>query len=342
VEASIRKPVDLSSAAASSRATSDIEWNVPEAAERGESISALRAFAHPSPALPTLSPVPAPVRAPAPPAADPVIAPSAPEWARVRPSALASAVTGFDKLARYHRLEVRGLDNIPVDGPALLVGNHNGGLNPVDGLWLVHYYRSRGYDRPIYTLAHDILFRVKKMADLLESVGIIRARKGQARELLAAGHKVLVFPGGDIESMRPFHKRKQIVLAERQGFIHLALRTGAPIVPVVSAGSHETLMILSQGTRVARLLNLPKFARISSLPLLFAAPWGLLWGPTCALPYIPLPAKITVQIGQPIALGRCDEPEIGERSPAIYDHVQASMQSILDELYSERLFPILG
>ena len=70
-------------------------------------------------------------------------------------SGRASAVSGFDKLARYHRLEVRGLDNIPLDGPALLVGNHNGGLNPVDGLWLVHYYRSCGYDRPIYILAHD-------------------------------------------------------------------------------------------------------------------------------------------------------------------------------------------
>lgn len=268
--------------------------------------------------------------------------PSAPPWGQVRASALASAVAGFDKLARYHRLEVRGLDRIPVDGPALLVGNHNGGLNPVDGLFLVHYYRTLGYDRPVYILAHDILFRIKKMAQVLESVGIIRARKGQARELLAAGHKVLVFPGGDIESMRPFRERRKIVLAERQGFIHLALRTGAPIVPVVSAGSHETLLILSQGTRIARLMNLPRLARLNSLPLLLAAPWGLMWGPTCALPYLPLPAKITVQIGEPLAVERCEEPVVHERTPPIYGAVQRSMQAILDDLYSERLFPILG
>lgn len=266
----------------------------------------------------------------------------APEWCRVRASALASAVAGFDKLARYHRLEVRGLNRIPVDGPALLVGNHNGGLNPVDGLFLIDYYRTCGYQRPVYILAHDILFRVKKMAAVLESVGIIRARKGQARELLEAGHKVLVFPGGDVESMRPFRERRKIVLAERQGFIHLALRTGAPIVPVVSAGAHETMLVLSQGTRIARLFGLPKFARLSSLPLQLAAPWGLMWGPTCALPYLPLPAKITVQIGEPIAVERCDEPAVHERSPAIYGHVHQTMQEILDELYSERLFPILG
>ena len=336
MEASIRKPVDLLPRATSVATPGVVPGGSVEPREHVSALRALTTPAHP----PTLTPVPTP--APAPALAPPAPSPTNPEWARVRASALASAVSGFDKLARYHRLEVRGLDNIPLDGPALLVGNHNGGLNPVDGLWLVHYYRSCGYDRPIYILAHDILFRVKKMADLLESVGIIRARKGQARELLAAGHKVLVFPGGDIESMRPFHARKKIVLAERQGFIHLALRTGAPIVPVVSAGAHETMLVLSQGTRIARLLNLPKFARLNSLPLLFAAPWGLLWGPTCALPYIPLPAKITVQIGQAIPLERCDEPQIGERSPAIYDHVQGAMQSILDELYSERLFPILG
>ncbi len=282
-------------------------------------------------AAPPLTPV-APETSPAEP----------PEWGRVRASALEAAVAGFGKLARYHRLEVRGIDQIPVEGPALLVGNHNGGLNPVDGLFLVEYYRSCGYERPVYILAHDILFRVKKMAAVLESVGIIRARKGQARELLEAGHKVLVFPGGDVESMRPFRERRKIVLAERQGFIHLALRTGAPIVPVVSAGSHETMLVLSQGTRIARLLGLPKFARLSSLPLQLAAPWGLMWGPSCALPYLPLPAKITVQIGAPLPVERCDEPAVGERSPAIYEKVQSTMQAILDELYSERLFPVLG
>ena len=292
------------------------------------------ALSAPSPAPVTLTPVPDLAPEPA--------RPVDPPWGKVRPSALASAVAGFGKLASYHRLEVRGIERIPVDGPALLVGNHNGGLNPVDGLFLVHYYRTLGYDRPVYILAHDILFRVKRMAELLESVGIIRARKGQASELLAAGHKVLVFPGGDIESMRPFRERRKIVLAERQGFVHLALKNGAPIVPVVSAGSHETLLILSQGTRIARLMNLPRLARLNSLPLLLAAPWGLMWGPTCALPYLPLPAKITVQIGEPLAIPRCDDAAVREHAPPIYDRVQRSMQAILDDLYSERLFPILG
>lgn len=265
-----------------------------------------------------------------------------PEWmGNVRASTLESAVAAFSKLAAYHRLEVRDLARIP-EGPALLVGNHNGGLNPVDGLFLVQYYRTCGYDRPIYVLAHDILFRFKPLGDLLESIGVVPAHKGQAQELLERGHKVLVFPGGDIESMRPFKQRHKIVLAERQGFVRMALKTGAPIVPVVSAGAHETLLVLSQGQTIARKLRLAKWARINSLPLLIAAPWGLLWGPTCALPYIPLPAKITVQVCDPIPVDACDGPTLDGRSGPLYREVEQTMQSTLDQLYSERIFPILG
>jgi 1-acyl-sn-glycerol-3-phosphate acyltransferase len=297
-------------------------------------------------------PVSGPVLEPVPPVADEtddVAAEAAeteeeppPTWqSRVRRSALESGVRAFSKLANYHRLEVRDIDRIP-RGPALLVGNHNGGLNPVDGLFLVHYYRTCGYDRPIYVLAHDILFRFKPLGDLLESIGVVPAHKGQAHDLLAGGHKVLVFPGGDIESMRPFSQRRKIVLAERQGFVRLALKTGAPIVPVVSAGAHETMLVLSQGQRLAKRLRLAKWARLNSLPLLIAAPWGLLWGPTCALPYLPLPAKITVQIGEPIAVDTCGPAEYDVCAPRIYRQVEQTMQSTLDQLYSERLFPILG
>lgn len=229
------------------------------------------------------------------------------------------------------------------EGPALLVANHNGGLNPVDGLFLVEYYRKRGYDRPVYVLAHDILFRVKRIARILESVGVVRARRGQAQELLEAGHKVLVFPGGDVESMRPFSDRRRIVLAERSGFANLALRAGVPIVPVVSAGTHETLIVLTRGHRLARLLGTQKLARISSLPLVLAFPWGVLFGPTCALPYLPLPAKVTFQIGAPLELGRpACEVEAGRRTPQVYRQVEETMQSMLDGLYDERLLPIFG
>ena len=237
---------------------------------------------------------------------------------------------------------MRGLERVP-RGPALFVGNHNGGLNPVDGLFLVHYYRRFGYDRPIYILAHDILFRLPRVARVLESVGIVPARRDSARRLLEAGHKVLVFPGGDIENLRPFAERRRVVLGGRQGFARLALKTDVPIVPVVGAGNHETLVVLAQGRRIARAIGADRLARVHSIPLIFALPWGLLFGPMAAIPYLPLPAKITVQIGHPIlpaAWEDMNQPDL--LADRLYLQVEQVMQYMLDELYEERLLPILG
>lgn len=252
-----------------------------------------------------------------------------------RVTTLEAAVRGFEVLARYHRLDVRGLERIP-DGPAVLVGNHNGGLNPVDGLFLVHYYRQLGYDQPIYILAHDILFKHPRVAAVLRSVGIVPARRQTARAVLEAGHKLLVFPGGDIETMRPYRDRAKVVLAGRKGFARLSLDHEVPVVPLVSAGSHETLIVLSQGRRIAKALRLPRWARLHSLPIMLAAPWGVLAGPTCALPYLPLPAKVTVQVGHSIAAGAT--PCIDR----LYTRVETTMQTMLEELYAERVLPIVG
>lgn len=238
-------------------------------------------------------------------------------------------------LARYHRLDVRGVSRIP-EGPAVLVGNHNGGLNPVDGLFLIDYYRRRGYDDPIYILGHDVLFAHPKVARVLHSVGIVRANPGMAHAVLEAGHKLLVFPGGDIENLRPFAQRRQIVLAGRKGFARMAQAHDVPVVPVVSAGSHETLVVLRQGRRIANALRLPRWARIHSLPIMFALPWGVLAGPTCALPYLPLPAKVTVEVGEPVCSGAFDD------AAGLYHHTASAMQGILDHLYAERSLPVLG
>lgn len=251
------------------------------------------------------------------------------------PKTLATAVRGFSKLARYHRLDVRGLERVP-EGPAMFVGNHNGGLNPVDGLFLVNYYRKLGYDQPVYVLAHDILFKHPKLAAVMRSVGIVPARRQTARRVLESGHKLLVFPGGDLDTLRPYRDRRKVVLAGRKGFCRLGLEHRVPIVPVVSAGAHETLIVLSQGRRLAKALRLPRWARLHSLPVMLAFPWGLLAGPTCALPYLPLPAKITVQIGKPIDCRQWARPE------TLYRYVEGTMQGMLDDLYAERILPIVG
>ena len=61
----------------------------------------------------------------------------------------------------YFRAEVRGMDNVPARGPALLVGNHSGGTLVVDTFVFARaFYDHFGADREFYQLAHDLVFKV--------------------------------------------------------------------------------------------------------------------------------------------------------------------------------------
>jgi 1-acyl-sn-glycerol-3-phosphate acyltransferase len=153
---------------------------------------------------------------------------------------------------------------------------------------------------------------------------------------------VLVYPGGDEDVFRPWSERNRIRLAGRTGFIRLALQERVPVQPVVSIGGHETVFVASDGRRLARTLGLERF-RLKALPLLLGPPWGI--SPGDFLLHLPLPAKITVQVGEPIdfhaRFGNLDarDPEV---LWACYHYVELRMQAILDTLAAERRFPVLG
>lgn len=245
----------------------------------------------------------------------------------------------FAQLSRYHRCRVRHLERVP-EGPALLVGNHSGALNPVDGLFLLAYYRHFGYRRPVYVLAHDLLFRLPRFGQLLNRLGVLRASRQQAQRILRSGHKLLVFPGGEQDSLRPFRERRRVVLAQRRGFAHLALAEQVPVVPIVSAGSHETLVVLHRGATMGRWLRLPELMRVEACPLGLAMPWGVMWGPMFALPYVPLPAKVSIAVGEPLlpAAATASATAIYE----LYNTTERRMQQLMESLYAERRWPVLG
>src|SRR5262245_10610924 len=102
----------------------------------------------------------------------------------------------------YFRSEVRGLDSFPPGG-ALVVGNHSGGMFAMDvPVFTVDFYDNFGYDRPVYTLSHDLVFR-GLTGQLFRRTGYIRASRDNAAKALRAGGVVIVFPGGDYDVYRP-------------------------------------------------------------------------------------------------------------------------------------------
>jgi len=142
---------------------------------------------------------------------------------------------------RYFRSEVRGLENIPARG-CLVVANHSGGMMTPDWpVFAVDYYDKFGYDRPLYALAHDLLF-TGPADGLLKALGIIRANPANAAQALAADGVVLVFPGGDFDVYRPTMRENVIGFAGRTFFsahdscLHRRRVAGAETFRVGSCG----------------------------------------------------------------------------------------------------------
>jgi len=237
----------------------------------------------------------------------------------------------------YFRFRVEGVDNVP-SGPVLLVGNHSGGLLPSEVFFTGLAIHDRfGPDRAVYALAHDFLFEDETLRRYARRLGALRAGHGSAHHALAAGHCVLVYPGSDLDTFRPFRDRDKIVLGNRHGFIKLALHERVPIVPVVTAGTHEQMIVLARGDRLARLTRAHRWARTEVLPLILAIPWGITFG---FVPYLPLPAQTTQVFLPPIAwpelpVDAADDPAIVDRC---YRQVEVAMQAELTRLYRHRRF----
>ena len=238
-------------------------------------------------------------------------------------------------LQRRFDSEVRGLERMP-RGAALVVGNHNGGtLSPDTFVFGASVYQELGPDQVPWGLAHEFALKIPGIGEFLTRLGAVRACHGNANRLFARGHKVMVYPGGDVEALRPFQHRNRIVFDGRRGYVRLAIREGVPIVPVVAAGAHASLVVLADGKRVASAFGLSRLLRLKVWPLAISIPWGLTFGPLP--PYWPLRTRILIETLEPIHFERSgSEAARDDRYIARCDaEVRARMQATLTRLARE-------
>jgi 1-acyl-sn-glycerol-3-phosphate acyltransferase len=239
----------------------------------------------------------------------------------------------------YFRASVTGLENIPAEGPVLLVGNHSGGTLIADTfVFAQSFYDRFGADRRFHQLAHDLVFKFVGMRTLIQRYGTVPASPDNMKTALDRGSALLVYPGGDEETYRPSWESDKINLAHRTGFIRLALEHGVPIVPVVAIGGQETALFLGRGRRLAQWLRLDRTLRLKVLPPVLGPPAGLT---ILDLPIrFPLPAKISIEVLEPIDLRARlgSSPDIGEG----YRLVTRVMQETLTRLGDERTLPVIG
>jgi 1-acyl-sn-glycerol-3-phosphate acyltransferase len=233
----------------------------------------------------------------------------------------------------YFRADVRGLQNIPEEGPVLLVGNHSGGnLTPDTHVFTLAFSTYFGVERRFHQLAHNLVLSMPGLGSL-RKYGTVAATPENASRALDVGAALLVYPGGDYEVHRPSWESARVDFGGRRGFIRLAKEKKVPIVPVVAIGGQETALFLSRGERLARLFGLDRMFRLKVLPVSLALPWGLNVGDM--LGHIPLPAKLTIQVLEPVDVSRMGVD-------TAYEQVTTAMQTALTGLAEERSLPVLG
>jgi 1-acyl-sn-glycerol-3-phosphate acyltransferase len=244
----------------------------------------------------------------------------------------------------YFRVKTDGWEFMP-DGQVLLVGSHNGGLAAPDMTMMMYdWFRRFGTERLAYGLMHPIVWSVyEPMARFAAQTGAIRANPKMAIAAFERGASVLVYPGGAEDVFRPFCRRNKIEFAGRKGFIKLALRQKVPIVPLISKGAHETIIVLGDIYQFGKQLHekgiLPWFFEPNPLtpeifPIFLGLPWGITLGP---LPNFPLPVTIHTRVCKPIIFDRYGEDAARDRRyvARCYYEVVTQMQQDLDRLYNE-------
>jgi 1-acyl-sn-glycerol-3-phosphate acyltransferase len=190
---------------------------------------------------------------------------------------------------RWWRVKVEGAHRVPAHGRALLVSNH-AGILPWDATMIsVALLREHPLPRHPRFLVLNWAFDLPWISAFMRKVGGVVASPYNALRLLEQDQLVAVFPEGVKGTGKPFAERYRLQRFGRGGFVEIALRAGAPIVPVAVVGSEEIYPKLGEVPALARALGAPFF------PVTPTFPW---LGP---LGVVPLPSKWRIEFCEPIA-----------------------------------------
>jgi len=132
-------------------------------------------------------------------------------------------------LPTFGSLEVVGLQNVPKNGPLLVAANHQSYADPPVLIYAIN--------RPIWFMAKRTLFKGPFLSYLLRKVHVFPVdRNGRdfealhwAQETVDQGRALAVFPEGT--------RSPGALRSGQDGLAYIALRTGAPILPVAITGT---------------------------------------------------------------------------------------------------------
>jgi 1-acyl-sn-glycerol-3-phosphate acyltransferase len=218
----------------------------------------------------------------------------------------------------WFRVEVRGGENLPTSGSALLVSNHAGTL-PLDGM-ILHAVVYDEIARHVRMLGADLIFRTPYAHDLARKTGTTLACQEDAERLLASDQLVAVFPEGFKGLGKPYADRYKLQRFGRGGFVSAAVRAQVPIIPVSIVGSEEIYPLISSAPVLARAVGVPYF------PITPLFPWFGLLG------LVPLPSKWVIEFGEAVTTDELP-PGAAEDPMVVFDITDQVRETIQHTLY---------
>ncbi len=196
----------------------------------------------------------------------------------------------------WFRTQSHGVENVPLEGPALIAPNHSGVL-PIDGAMIaVDLALKMKTPRVMRAVVDNFAGYIPFVSTFFTRAGQIFGARRNFEELLKQGELVAVFPEGHKGTCKPFRDRYR-VRPFNVGFIEMSLLHRAPIIPSAVVGAEEQYPYRVNLKPLARMLGFPYFPITPLLP--FLGPLGLL----------PLPTQYTIYYDEAFHFYRDYPPE---------------------------------
>lgn len=225
----------------------------------------------------------------------------------------------------WWRVETEGIRNVPSHGRALLVANHAGSLFPFDATMMtMAIMKEHPLPRWPRFMVLDWAFVLPFVSSFMRRCGGVPASPHNATRLLGEDELLMAFPEGVKGTGKPFSQRYRVQRFGRGGFVEIALRTGAPIVPVAVVGSEEIYPKLADSPALARAVGAP------FVPITPTFPW---LGP---LGLVPLPSRWRIEFCEPIDVSGLG-PGAAEDRRVVFDLSEQVRETIQETLYENLL-----
>ncbi len=178
----------------------------------------------------------------------------------------------------FYKVEVFGLEHIPKEGRCLVIPNHSGQL-PFDGVLLAYALLTNpNGPRAPKAMAERFLPSVPFIGNWLNSMGAVIGDPVNCERMLENEEAIIAFPEG-VRGSNKLYKNRYQLQRFGSGFMHLAMKHNAPIIPVGIVGMEETIRSYADIKPLAKFLGLPVAPLI--IPFVF-------------------PSKVYIYIGKPI------------------------------------------